>query len=65
MTAIVLVVFVITTFAGSTLEYKWALQPGTGLVLPLIVFGVWSLAEQRLARRPWRARSAAHDRTVA
>jgi hypothetical protein len=59
MTAIVLVVFVMTTFAGSTLEYKWALQPGTGLVLPLIAFGLWALAEQRLGRHSWRARAAA------
>ena len=59
VTAIVVVVFVMTTFAGSTLEYKWALQPGTGLVLPLIAFGLWTLAEQRFARHRWRARAAA------
>jgi hypothetical protein len=59
MTAIVVVVLVMTTFAGSTLEYKWALQPGTGLALPLIAFGVWTLAEQRFARRSGRTRSAA------
>jgi hypothetical protein len=59
MTAIVIVGLVMTTFAGSTLEYKWALQPGTGLALPLIAFGVWTLAEQRFARRSGRTRSAA------
>jgi hypothetical protein len=59
MTAIVVVVFLMTAFSGFTLEYRWALQPGTGLVLPLIAFGLWTLAEQRFARHSWRARSAA------
>lgn len=59
MTVVVVVTFLMTFYLGFTLEYRLALQPGTGLFVPLIVFGLWSLAEQRFARRPWRGQSAA------
>ena len=59
MTAVVVVAFFMTFYSGFILERKWAWQPGTGLFVPLIVFGLWSLAEQRLARHRWRARAAA------
>ena len=59
MTPLVMVVFLMAFYSGFILEHEWALQPGTGLFVPPIVFGLWSLAEQRLARQPWRARSAA------
>ena len=59
MTAVVVVAFFMTFYSGFILEREWALQPGTGLFLPPIVFALWSLAEQRLARRPWRGGSAA------
>jgi hypothetical protein len=51
MTAAVVAVFFTTFFAGFRLEMEWSLMPGTGLLLPLFVFGLWCLAEQRFAQR--------------
>lgn len=51
MTALVIVAFFPALFGGVLLEHEWAMQPGTGLLLPLIVFGSWSLIQQRFAQR--------------
>lgn len=61
MTALVIVAFFVTFFGGFRLEIEWEMQPGTGLMLPLIVFGLWSLAEQEWARRTWRGPSVPHE----
>ena len=52
MTAVVIVAFQSPrSLGGFMLEKAWEMQPGTGLMLPLIVFGAWSLVEQRVAGR--------------
>ena len=61
MTVVVIVAFFVTFFGGFRLENEWRMQPGTGLMLPLIVFGAWALLEQQFARRSWRGPSLAHE----
>jgi hypothetical protein len=61
MTALAVVAFFVTFFGGFRIEMELQLQPGTGLMLPLIVFGSWALIEQRMASRTWRGPSAAHE----
>lgn len=51
MTAAVVVGFWATANAGSILEHNLWLAPGHALFVPLVAFGVWSLVEQRFARR--------------
>jgi hypothetical protein len=55
MTAIAVMAFFAAFFGGFQLEMVWALQPGTGLMLPLIAFGAWALLEQRRAARSQEA----------
>lgn len=61
MTAVVVVGLWATANAGSILEYNLWLPPGSALFLPLFVFGVWSLVEQRAATRRGREPSVAHQ----
>ena len=51
MTALVVVLFFASFFSGFRLEIELGMAPGSGLMLPLVVFGLWTLAEQRLAQR--------------
>ena len=55
MTAVVMIAFFATFFGGFILEHEWAMQPGTGLMLPLFVFGAWALLEQRRAAQSQEA----------
>jgi hypothetical protein len=51
MTVAVLITLSATVFSGSHLEYQLAMQPGSGQFVPLIVFGMWAIVEQRLVVR--------------
>jgi len=55
MTLVVIAVFFITLFGGFRIEMELGLPPGSGQMPTLIVFTVWSLVEQRSARRQGRA----------
>ncbi len=58
MTALVLVAFFATLFSGSILEMRWSLKPGTGVFLPLLMFGLWALGAQWCAGRAVRSQPA-------
>jgi hypothetical protein len=61
MTAVVVTAFFMSFFGGFRLEMEWSLMPGSGLFLPLIVFGAWAIVEQRSASRSWSRSSVAHE----
>jgi hypothetical protein len=58
MTALVIIGYFVSFFGGFRIEFAFGLQPGTGLLLPLMFFGAWALTQQRLARRGQRAQCA-------
>ena len=58
MTAAVMGVYFATFYVAVILEIEWGLLPGTGFVLPLMVFSLWALAEQRRAQPDVAARAA-------
>jgi hypothetical protein len=60
MTAVVVTAFFVSFFGGFRLEMEWSLMPGSGLFVPLIVFGAWAVVEQRAASRSWTG-SAVHE----
>ena len=42
MTAAVVATYFGTFYAAVILEIEWGLMPGTGFVLPLLVFSLWA-----------------------
>ena len=51
MTVVVGAAYLGTFFVAAIVEVESGLMPGTGMVLPLLVFGLWALLEQRAASR--------------
>jgi hypothetical protein len=51
MTATVVAAYFGTFYLAVILEIQWGLMPGTGFMLPLLIFTAWAAIQQGLARR--------------